>query len=48
MQVKASMAASAIGKAGCNPAGQWLWLEHETGLPIAAAIADALTEETIR
>jgi len=32
----------------CNPAGQWLWLEHETGLPIAAAIADALTEETIR
>lgn len=26
----------------CNPAGQWLWLEHETGAPIAAAIADLL------
>ncbi|GAA2645486.1 ATP-grasp ribosomal peptide maturase [Paractinoplanes durhamensis] len=28
----------------CNPAGQWLWLEHETGVPIAAALADLLTE----
>ena len=28
----------------CNPAGQWLWLEHETGAPIAAALADLLTE----
>lgn len=26
-----------------NPNGQWAWIEHETGLPIAAAIADALT-----
>lgn len=26
----------------CNPAGQWLWLEHETGVPIAAAIAQLL------
>lgn len=25
-----------------NPNGQWAWIEHETGLPIAAAIADAL------
>lgn len=28
----------------CNPAGQWLWLEHETGAPIAAALADLLVE----
>jgi len=27
----------------CNPNGQWGWIEEETGLPIAAAIADALT-----
>jgi hypothetical protein len=26
----------------CNPAGQWLWLEHETGVPIAASLADLL------
>lgn len=26
----------------CNPNGQWGWIEHETGLPIAAAIADLL------
>lgn len=26
----------------CNPAGQWLWLEHETGAPIAAALAELL------
>jgi ATP-grasp ribosomal peptide maturase len=25
-----------------NPSGQWAWIEDETGLPIAAAIADAL------
>ncbi|XVU24253.1 ATP-grasp ribosomal peptide maturase [Actinoplanes sp. CA-054009] len=25
-----------------NPNGQWAWIEDETGLPIAAAIADAL------
>jgi ATP-grasp ribosomal peptide maturase len=25
-----------------NPNGQWAWIEAETGLPIAAAIADAL------
>jgi ATP-grasp ribosomal peptide maturase len=25
-----------------NPNGQWAWIENETGLPIAAAIADAL------
>lgn len=26
-----------------NPNGQWLWLEHATGAPIARAIADALS-----
>jgi len=26
-----------------NPNGQWAWIENETGLPIASAIADALT-----
>ncbi|MBF9135223.1 ATP-grasp ribosomal peptide maturase [Plantactinospora sp. S1510] len=25
-----------------NPDGQWAWIEHETGLPIAAALADTL------
>jgi glutathione synthase/RimK-type ligase-like ATP-grasp enzyme len=29
-----------------NPNGQWAWLEDETGLPIAAAIADALEGTT--
>lgn len=28
-----------------NPNGQWLWLEMITGVPIAAALADLLTEE---
>lgn len=28
-----------------NPNGQWAWIEEETGLPIAASIADALTKE---
>lgn len=32
----------------CNPNGQWGWIEHETGLPIAAAIADLLTGKTMR
>jgi ATP-grasp ribosomal peptide maturase len=27
-----------------NPNGQWAWVETETGMPIAAAIADALTD----
>ncbi|WP_055692051.1 ATP-grasp ribosomal peptide maturase [Streptomyces prasinus] len=26
----------------CNPSGQWYWLEHETGLPMLAAMADLL------
>ena len=26
----------------CNPNGQWMWIEHETGLPIADAIARSL------
>ncbi|HSV67487.1 MAG TPA: ATP-grasp ribosomal peptide maturase [Mycobacteriales bacterium] len=26
----------------CNPEGRWLWLQEETGLPIAAALADLL------
>jgi glutathione synthase/RimK-type ligase-like ATP-grasp enzyme len=29
-----------------NPNGQWAWIEEQTGLPIASAIADALTGET--
>ncbi len=28
----------------CNPNGQWLWVELATGLPIAEAIADFLTQ----
>ncbi len=28
----------------CNAAGQYLWLEHATGLPISAAIATFLAE----
>lgn len=28
----------------CNPSGQWIWMQQRTGLPIAAAIADVLTE----
>ncbi|WP_373325001.1 ATP-grasp ribosomal peptide maturase [Actinocatenispora rupis] len=31
-----------------NPNGQWGWIEDATGLPIAAAIADALTVEQER
>lgn len=27
----------------CNANGQWAWIEDETGLPIARALADALT-----
>jgi hypothetical protein len=30
----------------CNPSGQWAWLEPETGLPMAAAMADLLERET--
>ncbi|MCP2326953.1 ATP-grasp ribosomal peptide maturase [Hamadaea flava] len=30
----------------CNPAGQWLWLEHQTGAPIAAALAQLLMKGT--
>jgi glutathione synthase/RimK-type ligase-like ATP-grasp enzyme len=26
----------------CNPNGQWLWIELETGMPIAASMAEAL------
>ena len=26
----------------CNPNGQWLWIEQETGLPISKCIADTL------
>ncbi|MFI8235578.1 ATP-grasp ribosomal peptide maturase [Streptomyces sp. NPDC085900] len=26
----------------CNPSGQWHWLEHETGLPMCAALSDLL------
>ncbi|MEV7005472.1 ATP-grasp ribosomal peptide maturase [Streptosporangium sp. NPDC051022] len=30
----------------CNSAGQWLWLEEETGLPMTAALADLLETAT--
>ncbi|MET7640671.1 MvdC/MvdD family ATP grasp protein [Streptomyces sp. NPDC005438] len=30
----------------CNPAGTWAWVEHRTGLPIAAAHADYLRGTT--
>ncbi|MEU0519598.1 ATP-grasp ribosomal peptide maturase [Streptosporangium sp. NPDC006007] len=30
----------------CNSAGQWLWLEEETGLPMTAALADLLETTT--
>lgn len=30
----------------CNPAGQYLWLEHATGLPISATIAAHLAAAT--
>ncbi len=30
----------------CNPAGQYLWLEHATGLPISAGIAALLAQGT--
>ncbi|GAA5764612.1 hypothetical protein [Streptosporangium roseum] len=30
----------------CNPNGQWGWLEDATGLPIAAAIAALLLEDS--
>lgn len=41
-QVKATKSAEAVGKPECNPSGQWHWLEHETGLPMCAALADLL------
>lgn len=28
----------------CNPNGQWLWIEHETGLPISFCIAETLSK----
>lgn len=31
----------------CNPNGQWAWIETETAMPIAAAIADALEGRTL-
>lgn len=30
-----------------NPNGQWAFIEQATGLPIAAAIADALTRQEV-
>ncbi|MEU3896638.1 MvdC/MvdD family ATP grasp protein [Streptomyces sp. NPDC045251] len=30
----------------CNPSGQWYWLEHETGLPMLAAMADLLERKS--
>lgn len=43
----------AVNKAGewvfldLNPNGQWSWIEHETGLPICAAIAAALLGQPV-
>ena len=31
-----------------NPNGQWLWLEHELGLPLVAGMADLLTTDYAR
>jgi hypothetical protein len=31
----------------CNSAGQYLWLEHATGLPISAGIAALLAKGTV-
>ncbi|MEU7317100.1 hypothetical protein [Streptomyces sp. NPDC007083] len=31
-----------VGKLEANPCGQWDWIEHATGLPLAQAIADEL------
>jgi ATP-grasp ribosomal peptide maturase len=30
----------------CNPAGQWLWLQEEAGLPIGASLAELLATGT--
>ena len=32
----------------CNPNGQWLWLEKETGAPISRAIATSLANFELR
>jgi hypothetical protein len=42
-QLRSTVDVTAVGKTECNPNGQWLWLEHEAGLPIAAALADLLS-----
>ncbi|MGH8940794.1 MAG: hypothetical protein ACRDV2_15810 [Actinomycetes bacterium] len=42
-QLRAILISAAVGKLECNPNGQWLWLEHEVGLPIAAGLADLLS-----
>jgi D-alanine-D-alanine ligase-like ATP-grasp enzyme len=31
-----------------NANGQWMWIEHATGLPIASAVAAALARGTAR
>ncbi|MGH3405717.1 MAG: hypothetical protein ACRDRJ_24975 [Streptosporangiaceae bacterium] len=42
-QVKAHVDLGTVGKLEVNPNGQWAFIEQAAGLPIAAAIADALT-----
>ncbi len=32
----------------CNPNGQWLWIEQETGMPISKSIAEALVNNDIK
>lgn len=46
LQVKAAKLAEEVGKLQCNPSGQWVWLEPETGLPMVTAMADLLERKT--
>lgn len=32
----------------CNPNGQWLWIEQETGMPISKSIAESLFNPSIK
>jgi hypothetical protein len=37
-----------VGKLEVNANGQWAWIQDETGLPIAAALADALETRVVQ
>ncbi|MFE7502168.1 hypothetical protein ACFU6O_24005 [Streptomyces albidoflavus] len=43
-QVNAPKSATAVGKLECNPNGQFAFVEYGTGLPIARAVADLLSQ----